>query len=369
MLRYPGSNRFGNPPLVVRLKTKTDSEGNYQFEGVPSGHYELGQIISTERQTSRESVFVETEFDLEPGEQKTVDWGGIGRAIKGRAVLPGGVISQMDWTLGNYELALAPPISDFPMRSKYASDEAFQQAMEEIKKEFIAFSETEEGEKFMKNPKRYPLNMNAEGTFESLEVAPGHYRVDLRPKAWEPTGRGRRTTSIGMGFKSFDIPEGHSEEPFDIGNVEVELLGRLPVGKIAPDFEVEDAEGNSVRLSDYRGKYVLLDFWSTTCGPCIAEIPQLLEAHQAFKDHPDFEMIALSLDEDWKTIERFMRRHEMPWKQVRVGPFRTSRVLEDYGVYGIPENFLIGPDGVVLRKSMRGLAVYRALDELLPKRP
>ncbi len=366
LLRYPPVRRFGNPPLAIKLTTTSTATGSYQFQGVPPGHYEIGEVLNTEPMTGRETVSIASEFDIGPGDEELINWGGTGRPIRGRAVLAGGIESHLDWTEGNYEVALAPPFSGFPMRSNYGSDEDFQLAMEKIKEEIGAFLQTAEGQEFMANRKSYPIHMNADGSFESLELAPGRYQVDLRPKTWESTGRGKRTTSIGMGFKKFEVPEGFSEEFLDIGDVEVELLGRLPVGKKAPDFEVLDKDGKTLRLSDYQGKYVLLDFWSTTCGPCVAEMPSLLEAFEAFKDHPKFEMIALSLDEDWEAIERFKRRHKMPWKNVRVGPFRTSKVLEDYGVYGIPENFLISPDGVVLRKSMRGTSLYSALKETLP---
>lgn len=368
VLKYPARNLPENLPLVPYFTTQVDSDGAFVFDQIPYGHYELGRSLGEDARRGRQEMSVDQKVELKPGAITSVSIGKIGISVQGQAVLAGGLESEFDWSHGNYELSLAPPISEYPMPYKYKTDEAFQKARKKVEGELMAFVATEEGKAFMKERKDYPVRMQADGKFESLEVPPGRYFLRLKPLTWESLGGGvTSTTPLGMGGIMVTVPADSEASVIDIGQVEVGLVGQLAVGKKAPDFELKDEEGNPVRLSDFKGKFVFLDFWSTTCGPCIFELPALREAYEAFKDQPNFVMLALSLDDDWEAIRRFKRKQSMPWQHVRVGPFGTSPVLDDYGVYGIPENYLISPDGIVLQKSMRGHSVFDAISKVLSK--
>ncbi|MCC6585406.1 MAG: TlpA family protein disulfide reductase [Bryobacterales bacterium] len=112
--------------------------------------------------------------------------------------------------------------------------------------------------------------------------------------------------------------------------------------KKAPDFELKDSMGRSVKLSDYKGKVVLLNFWATWCGPCKLEIPWFVEFEQKFKDK-GFAVLGVSMDEDgWDVVKPYLQRAQVNYR-VLLG---TDSVAQMYGgVDSLPTSFLIDKEG------------------------
>jgi peroxiredoxin len=114
--------------------------------------------------------------------------------------------------------------------------------------------------------------------------------------------------------------------------------------KLAPDFTLQDANGRSVTLSEFRGKAVLLNFWATWCGPCSLEIPWFTEFEQQFKSR-GFEVLGVSMDEDgWKVIKPYITEHKINYR-VLLGNDSVSQVYG--GVDSLPTTFIVGRDGKV----------------------
>jgi thiol-disulfide isomerase/thioredoxin len=123
--------------------------------------------------------------------------------------------------------------------------------------------------------------------------------------------------------------------------------------------------GKSFKLSDYRGKYALLDFWATWCGPCIGEIPYLKQAHEKFKDRGDFAMISLSLDKTINEPREFLKKNDLPWVQGYLGDWSETKVAGQYGVEGIPAIFLVSPEGKLIESELEGSSIISRIEKRL----
>ncbi|MHC4180311.1 MAG: peroxiredoxin family protein [Planctomycetota bacterium] len=169
--------------------------------------------------------------------------------------------------------------------------------------------------------------------------------------------------------KEIKLPLGVSRLTHDV--TEVKLLGVFAGGD-APEFEATTLDDAKLKLSDFRGKLVLIDFWATWCSPCIAELPNVKKAYEKFAD-AGFVVISVSFDKDAATARKFANKKKMTWPQVWVKGGNQSRLAELYGVAGIPATFLVGPDGKVVTKDLRGekliTTVAREINKPKPLQP
>jgi len=150
-----------------------------------------------------------------------------------------------------------------------------------------------------------------------------------------------------------------------LGN-QILTISRTAIGAVAPDFTQNDPDGKPVKLSDFRGKYVLIDFWASWCSPCRQENPNLVKAYAQFKNK-NFEILGVSLDNPnaetaWLNA---IERDRMTWTQVSDLQGWKNQAALLYGVEGIPQNFLIDPKGVIIAKNLRGEELIRTLSSLL----
>lgn len=145
----------------------------------------------------------------------------------------------------------------------------------------------------------------------------------------------------------------------------LEKLRVTAIGQPAPDFEIPDTAGTMVRLSSLRGKYVLLDFWASWCGPCRAENPHLVKTYNKYKDQ-NFTIVGVSLD---KSNSRALwlgaiKSDGLPWLQLSDLKFWDGVAAKTYGVQAIPQNFLIDPNGIIVGRTLIGKALDAKLGEI-----
>lgn len=137
------------------------------------------------------------------------------------------------------------------------------------------------------------------------------------------------------------------------------------VGSIAPDFTQPDVNGNPVKLSSLRGKYVLVDFWASWCGPCRAENPNVVKAYSKYKAK-NFTILGVSLDKpEGKAAWQSAIKHDgLEWTQVSDLKFWQNDAAALYKVQSIPANFLLDPNGKIIAKDLRGADLEQKLEEL-----
>jgi peroxiredoxin len=141
---------------------------------------------------------------------------------------------------------------------------------------------------------------------------------------------------------------------------------KTKIGVQAIDFTQNDVEDKPVKLSDFKGKYVLLDFWASWCGPCRQENPNVVAAYNQYKDK-GFTVLGVSLDQPGKKASwlKAIADDHLTWTHVSDLKFWDNAVAKEYGIRGIPANFLIGPDGKIIAKGLRGEALKEKLASLL----
>ena len=127
-----------------------------------------------------------------------------------------------------------------------------------------------------------------------------------------------------------------------------QTLTRLPAGVVAPDFELMDTAGNSHRLSDYRGRPVIINFWTTWCPPCREEIPSMNRAWHILEQE-DIAMLAINMGEDEDTIFIFSADYPADFPMLMD---RSGEVIAQWPVKGLPTTYVVAPDGTIAYRAI-----------------
>ncbi|MBP7481503.1 MAG: redoxin domain-containing protein [Lacunisphaera sp.] len=253
------------------------------------------------------------------------------------------------WRAANAGKFTFPVVSD-PAGKPPSPPKPMDEMNDEEKKEFQTLSRA-----------YYPKIVPLQFTGGAMAPVPHHIAVDPQGRMlgiFFGTGQASKDSlanlllRAGVKVAADDMPrkvftaEETKEKPPE---ARVEML---KVGALAPDFKATDAAGKEVKVSDYRGKVVILDFWATWCGPCIASMPHTQEVAAHYKDQ-GVVVLASCTSDDRKKFDAWVKRNQAQYPDILFshdpqerGPDRASRKL--YGVGGIPQQFIIDRDGKVV---------------------
>ena len=332
-------------------KVVADAAGRFVFEHVPPG-----QVTLCERHGP--SYDIVAGIDVKPGETSRITIATEGRPVVGRLELPAGLTNQFSWADGDGWLSpdvdlrqvaqvpsVPPNFDTFESRAKWrrnwAGSDAGRRRLELLSR-------------------KRQVEFHADGSFAVDLAIPGTYRIS---GDWPADGR-----PLALLKKVVEIPAAETNAgnaPFDLGKLTVQAAGNLKIGEVAPDFCIKTLDGKPLNFSDFRGKFVLLDFWATWCGPCINETPHMKAAYDAFGNDKRFAIISLSLDSEPTAPMKFARKEGVSWSQGFLGDWSKDKVTASYGVFGIPAIFLIGPNGKVLATDLRGAKIKEAVADAL----
>jgi thiol-disulfide isomerase/thioredoxin len=342
--------------ILFLLEARTDAHGRFVFDRLPPGKGRIGRV----RAPLDAQVAQATQVELLPAKTTTVMVGGIGRTIIGRVQIPPVFLGQHDWICDGYvqrsQSTLVPPMPD----------DVRDGTEEQRVRWMTSFSQTEAGKAYTSalakardSFRSYPMETKPDGTFRIEDVLPGSYELDTSVYPW-PRGlhADMGEDRLAEGFARLNVPDlpyNADEEPLEIRPVAMNFTSVAAVGEPAPGFAAPTLDGRTLRLSDFRGHYVLLDFWSTWCGPCVEELPNLKAVYSAFGRDGRLDMIGLSLDEKPQDAKRFVQKNEILWNQAWIGDDAGKQTLDSYPArWGIPQILLIGPDGMVIANNLRG---------------
>ncbi len=138
------------------------------------------------------------------------------------------------------------------------------------------------------------------------------------------------------------------------------------VGKQVIDLQMRDLEGQTHRLSEYvgKGKWVLIDFWASWCGPCRAEMPELVKVYKKFHAN-GFEVVGISLDDDAEDWQKAIKKMKLTWHHLSDLAGWDSKAVKTYKVFGIPSNLLVNPKGKIVASNIELEELTEKLAEVL----
>jgi beta-lactamase regulating signal transducer with metallopeptidase domain/thiol-disulfide isomerase/thioredoxin/protocatechuate 3,4-dioxygenase beta subunit len=345
------------PHIQDGLSAKTDQAGHFVFPRVPPLKASVRPFLSVWKESPiRSSRSVP--LDIRPGQTIELDLGGAGVTVSGRVIPTGDPAVKIDIPKSlNYlirrEPGIEPPTEirslGFDVRRGWNG----------------AWTDTREGHDYRETLDYHFVTLDPAGRFQIGGVPAGDY--DFAIALYQPPEGGCLVSPVGTRIVRVRVTQDAARTgTFDLGEIPVAVRAGPRPGEVAPDLAFTTFTGEAVKLSELRGRYVLIDFWATWCGPCVQALPAVRKLHETYGAGDRLVVLGLSLDEDPHTARRFIQDQRIPWTQGSLGGRADAPALTRYAVVSVPAYFLIGPDGELIRSSQSIEEISEALRRALP---
>jgi thiol-disulfide isomerase/thioredoxin len=243
-------------------------------------------------------------------------------------------------------------------------DSLGQEERQRLRREF---EETDTYRRYASSITRIAAKTAPDGSFRAEDVPKGDYLVHLEVQAPTPgePNHYRWVATGGVAVSVGKVSGGRSDDVVDVGTITLKEHNYRQVGEIAPALDALMFDGKRLKLADYRGKFVLLDFWAVWCGPCIAEMKHLEELQQKFGPDGRFVVISVSVDDRIDEPRRFLEDRKLPWPQAWAGRSSESSAWPTFGIGPLPSVWLIDPEGKIIVKEIYGDDIDKAIVKAL----
>jgi len=331
---------------------------HFVIDYVPSIPLQVGQIVRWEHSSP---VYLKPK----PGETYKVQIGGKGRTVTGKIIHP---IPQRARETGEEGMSnprrlhavayCIEPESKLPDEIRDMSERSFL---------WLWRDATNVYERSKTFDRRFIANIEDDGTFRFENMPPGEYEfaVNYHAPLGENVSCGRGVLEA-VAITKFSVNTDDTR-PIHLPGIRMSLLTYPKVGDRASLFEAKSLDGKVIRLEDFQGKVVLLDFWATWCPPCLDQMPKLKKIYEDFAANPRFAMIGMSVDWDLDKAKKFIEEEGLNWLQVCLGDMSKSIIVKQYEIGGIPSTILIGPDGKIIAKNLAAEQLKLAIAKVLRK--
>lgn len=332
-----------NPHVQDMFSATTDGSGRFAFDRAPPVPSHVNPYVTVWRETklmSGESV----PLDLQPGETHVVRIGEEGAAVRGRVRPTGDLAAKLDMTYClNYLLKRTsginppPPVvrAGFDWRNGWSFD----------------LKDSEEGRGFLSTLPHHFVKFQPDGAFVIHGVSAGEYQ--FATSVYEPP-EGCLIDPVGRRVIEFAVTQADVDKgDLDLGVIDVDVKLGPQVGDPFPVFRYEGlSKDDAGSVTDWRGRYVLIDFWATWCGPCIAQLPELKSVAETL-DPERATLLSISLDEDLTKARTFIAGKQMNWPQGLLGQRDNPLVRQQLGISSVPIYFVLDPAGKLIHRSFR----------------
>ena len=354
----------GRTNLSLELRVRPDAKGNFAFDRVPPGQWKVSlQYRLREITQGPPSLTHGVPVLVKPGVTNEVALGGPGASLIGLVQTDGLDPVQIDWLRDPHRLVLVNPGAEEsppPDFSRAKSALERQKMTLDYGTRQRAFWSSEKGRAAARAQRSYALVFDTNGVFQAESIPPGTYQITIAPTLPLP---GKYTNSLlGQISRRVVVRENVVGGLLDLGVLKLETKPAARPAPAAPTFQAKTFEGRVVKPEDFRGKFLLLDFWTTWTEARTGDADIL--AALAGSDTNRLAILSVNLDQDPRTAAAWLAHHEAAWPQTYLGPWSDSKIPAAFGA-DAPGVILLDPAGKVVSKPLRGLAIRPAVTSAL----